>query len=335
MYELIPHARRPAVARALTRAFGTADLDAAAPVTGGLSGAAVLKIRVGGVSYLLRVEGERDVFRDPGRWYGCMRQAAEAALAPRVYDACAEEGVAIMDFVPERSIALDYHGSREDLLVELAQAVRLLHETPAFPPLMDYLDGLELLTGELRASGLLPAPLAGEVLARFAEVLAVYRRLTPEPVSSHNDLNPRNVLYDGRRLWLVDWESAFLADRYVDLASVINFFARGPDEAEAAIRTYFRGEPGPARRARLFLARQINHLFYGTMFLNGAARERPGAVAGAALSAPPLAELHAAIGLGDFALDSWEGRVAYGSARLAEGLATLASPACAAALAAA
>src|ERR1022692_2472698 len=33
-------------------------------------------------------------------------------------------------------------------------------------------------------------------------------------VSSHNDLTPENSLFDGDRGWLVDWEAAFLNDRY-------------------------------------------------------------------------------------------------------------------------
>ena len=49
----IPEALRPAVDRALMAAFGTAELDAIAPLSGGLSGAAVFRIRVGGIAYAL------------------------------------------------------------------------------------------------------------------------------------------------------------------------------------------------------------------------------------------------------------------------------------------
>src|SRR3990167_6656656 len=139
----IPEAKRPAVDRALSAAFGTTTLDAVRPLTGGLSGASIYRIRIGGIAYLLRIEGARDAFRDPGRWYACMGTAAAAFLAPRVRYAHAADGVAIMDFIEEQSLVLDYRGTRADLIVEAAQTIRALHETPAFPPLGDYMDRSE------------------------------------------------------------------------------------------------------------------------------------------------------------------------------------------------
>lgn len=309
---------RPAVERALATAFGTTELDSVSPLAGGMSGARLHRIRVGGVPYVLRIEGSTDAFRNPERWYACMRIAAEACLAPGVRYASPTDGVAIMDFVPQRSLTLDYAGDKADLMVELAQTVRALHETSRFPPLMDYLDAMDILVGQFRASGAVSSEILDEPLARYGEVAAIYRRLPDDLVSSHNDLNPRNVLYDGRRLWLVDWEAAFLADRYVDLAAMINFFATNVDEAEVALRAYFRGEPDAAQRARLFLARQISHVFYAVMFLSGAAAEKPGAaLSPPRADTPSLGELHAAVSLGEPILESCEGRAAYGLAHLA------------------
>ena len=326
-----PMTHRPAIDRALTGAFGTTSLEAAAPLSGGLSAAQVYKIRVGGIDYLLRVEGARDLFRDPGRWYGCMRTAAAAFLAPRVRHADPVDGVAIMDFIPEQSLSLDYVGDRTAMVTELAQAVRALHATPPFPPLMDYLDAMEGLIGQMRATGFTPAQTLSEPLALYGKVAQAYRGLPVDLVSSHNDLNPRNILYDGARLWLIDWESAFLADRWVDLATLANFYTSNPGEEETLLRVYFGQAPDDAQRARLYLARQINHIFYAVMFLSGAAAERPGTVL-PSVQAPALAALHQALGQGDDVLGSWEGRAAYGLARLNAAARNIADPACATAL---
>ncbi|CAN5916114.1 hypothetical protein BH11MYX4_BH11MYX4_28650 [soil metagenome] len=327
----LPPDRMPAIDRAISNAFGTSDVESVTALTGGLSGARVFRICVGGRPYLLRLEGARDVFRDPARWYACMRTAAEALLAPCVRYACAEDGVAIMDFIPERSLALDYAGERSDLVIDLAKAVRALHATPAFPPLMDYLDAMDGLVGQLRASSIAPTdPLP---FARYAEAAALYRRLAPELVSSHNDLNPRNVLYDGERLWLIDWESSFRADRYVDLAAVANMFTSSPEEEDLLLRTYLGAAPDAATRARLFLARQINHVFYAVMFLTGVAAERPDARSRSLLG-PSVADLHKRLAGGEPVLDSWEGRLDYGRAHLAAASENLSGRACADAAAA-
>jgi hypothetical protein len=79
--------------------------------------------------------------------------------------------------------------------------------------------------------------------------------------------------------------------------------------------------------------RQVSHLFYGMMFLNGAAVERPGvALTDRTLAGPSLGSLREGLGAGAFSLQAWESRITYGKARLAAALDGLRSPACATAL---
>ncbi|MES2341484.1 MAG: phosphotransferase [Pseudomonadota bacterium] len=323
----IPQAKRPAVDRALGAAFGTTQLDAIAPLGGGLSGALIYKIRVGGIAYLLRIEGARDAFRDPDRWYACMRIAAQAVIAPRVRYADAADGVAIMEFVVERSLSQDFMGTRAALITEAAQTLRALHQAPAFPPLVDYMEGMEAIIGEHRATGLLAAATTAPLLARWAALKGAYRTDPADLVSSHNDLNPRNVLYDGRRLWFVDWESSFLADRYVDLATLANFMTSGAAEADLLLGAYLGQAPDARQRARLHVMRQVNHLFYGLIMLNAVAGQRPGVAAPGGLEAPDLAEIHQGLGAGTYVLEGWEGQITYGKSRLAAALAGMSTPA--------
>lgn len=329
-----PQAKQAAVERALLAAFGTTELDGAQPIRGGLSGAGVWRIRVGGIAYLLRIECGRDDLRDPVRGYACMRTAAEAFLAPRVRYADAEDGVAISDYVAPRSLALDYPGAGHSLVVEMAQAVRLLHETPAFPPLVDYLTGLDKLLAAHRGLDILEPAATAELFDRYGELRAGYRTRASDLVSSHNDLNPGNVLYDGERLWLVDWEAAFLADRYVDLATVANWFTADAAGEEALLSTYFGGPPDAEQRARFHLMRLVNHVFMGAIFLNAAMMERPGArLADRTLQGPSLEALRQQLRTGDFDILAWDNRIAYGKARLAAALEGLRAPSCAASLA--
>ena len=216
----IPEPRREAVNRALTGAFGTTVLDAVAPISGGLSGAGLYRIRVGGIAYVLRIEPPAHAFGDPARGFACMRTAAEAFLAPRVRYADPVDGVAIMDLVAQRSLALDYPGDGKPLIVELAQAVRLLHETPPFPPLVDYMAGMQMVIGQQLQSGLLDPSVFHELMELYAGLTAVYRTAASDRVSSHNDLNPGNVLFDGTRLWLVDWEYGGFGTPLFDLANL-------------------------------------------------------------------------------------------------------------------
>lgn len=329
----IPEDLRPAVDRGLMAAFGTTELDSATAMSGGLSGAAVFRIRVGGIGYALRLTLSRDRLRDPARGFACMRTAAQACLAPTVRYACAQDGVTIMDLVEAQPL-FSYPGDGGPLIVELAQTARLLHETAAFPPLVDYLAGIGELIGQLQTGGLIEAAASDELAERFTALAGVYKTAPGDQVSSHNDINPGNVVYDGRRLWLIDWEAAFLADRYVDLATIANWFAREPRQVERLLETYFRAPASPGQRARFEVMRVVNHVFAGAIFLNSARDERPGVeLADATLAGPSLAQMHAGLGSGEVSFARWDDRIAYGKARLGAALAGLRAAAFAEALA--
>ncbi len=46
-----------------------------------------------------------------------------------------------------------------------------------------------------------------ELFRRYTQLTGVYRQEDADLVSSHNDLfKPDNILFDGKRLWLADWE---------------------------------------------------------------------------------------------------------------------------------
>ncbi|HMJ22740.1 MAG TPA: phosphotransferase [Terriglobales bacterium] len=78
---------------------------------------------------------------------------------------------------------------------------------------------------------------------------------------------PDNILFDGHRVWLVDWEAAFLNDRYADLAVVANLVVTNDAEEKIYLQEYFRGAPDPYQLARFFLMQQVTHIFYAMVFL--------------------------------------------------------------------
>lgn len=322
----VPHRDSAAISAALRAAFGEAEVSSLSPVTGGLSGARLFRLEAEGRAWLLRIDGARDVFRDPIRWHRCMRAAAEAGLAPAVRHADPDSGVTITAFVDGRPLAEGYEAPRATMISAAGDLVRQLHATPAFPPLVDYMDGMAAVIGQLRATGLIADRALDAELSGYEALDRAYRGLRPEQVSSHNDLNPRNILHDGSRLWLIDWESAFLADRYVDLASLANVMVRDTTELGLLTEAYFGRAATEAEAARLFLARQVNHVFYGVIFLSGAAAERPGdSITPEAIEAD-LADIHQSLAEGRFDLDAWESRIAYGLARLRAARNNLASP---------
>ncbi|HUE44250.1 MAG TPA: phosphotransferase [Candidatus Sulfotelmatobacter sp.] len=266
---MIPDQKRAAVERALRAAFGVTEFDDIRRLTAGLSSALVFRIVVQGCPYLLRLITRTDAMGDPTRQFACMKAGEEAGLAPKIWYTSMEDRVSITDFVTARPFP------KAEALVRVPATIRMLHSLPPFPRTVNYLDAMDGFISRFQAAKTLPGSETADAFELYARARAVYPRHEADMVSSHNDLKPENVLFDGERVWLVDWEAGFLNDRYLDLAVVANFVATNDEEEKVLLRGYFGAESSEYQLARLCLMRQILHLSYAAVFLAIDAASKP------------------------------------------------------------
>lgn len=257
---MIPVQKQPAVERALVEAFGVKEVEDIHPMTAGLSTALVYRIVVKGKPYLLRVITRTDDAADPTHQYACMRAAAEAGIAPRIWYASVEDRLLISDFVEAQPFP-------EDMALRMAPLLNTLHGLPGFPKSVNYLDFIDGSIRRFQAANILPESHTEDVFSRYAEVTRVYPRNDEELVASHNDLKPQNIVFDGERVWLIDWEAVFLNDRYIDLAVVANFFVKNEADEIDYLEAYFGESVSEYQRARFYLMRQSMHMSYMTFLL--------------------------------------------------------------------
>jgi aminoglycoside phosphotransferase (APT) family kinase protein len=321
----IPEDRREKARSALAATFGRSPVTVLQPLTAGAS-ALSYHIEVAGRPYLLRLESfRRDEVRDPHRAYLCLRAAAEAGVAPAVHHADPAAAVAIMDFVPERPLS-DYPGGAPPLVRDLGSLVNRLQATPAFPPVFDYPALIGILLGRLIGSGLFAAGLLESHRDGFERIREAYPWDSGTLVSSHNDLNPGNILFDGKRLWLVDWETAYRNDPLLDVATLSLFFAGAPDLESALLRSWLGREPDHMLRARFSLMRQLARLFYGCAASLNAANTPVAAEPATDLKAPTHEQFRDALAQGRPIAGAPETQRIIGKMALAGFLAGLATP---------
>jgi len=257
----LPADRRDRARSALTAVFGAAPVSVTRAITTGAS-ASIHRIEVGGRVWLLRLESfQRDEVRDSERAYACMRSAAEAGIAPAILHADATAGVAIMAFVASRPLD-DFRGGPEALARSLGDLAARLQATPVFPAVASYPSIVGGLLDRLQRTALYGA-LLDPHRDGFERLCAAYPWEESSLASSHNDPHPGNILFDGERLWLIDWETAYRNDPTVDLAIMTMYRASTPELQETLLQAW-RGRPSdPELRARVFLMRQLAKLFYG------------------------------------------------------------------------
>ena len=270
--DLVPAERRDAAHAALASAFGGQAAGAMTLLKGGVSGALIYRVEVAERPFVLRLEPERIPLRHRQRGFDCMIAAAGAGVAPAVRYADAGTGVAVMDFVDARPLS-DHPGGAAGLAAELGGLIARLQTTPTFPPLADADDTIASLLEALAVSGMF----APGLLDQHAEGLARIRQAAPlDPasfVSSHNDPNPRNMLFDGHRVWLVDWELACRNDPLFDLAILTTELATTPELEDILLTATFGEAPDQALRARVAVTRLLTRLFYGCIALEAFAGE--------------------------------------------------------------
>jgi len=303
---MIPEAKQAVVARALREAFGVAEFEDIRMLTEGLSSALVFRIVVRGCLYLLRVITRTDALNDPTRQYACMKSAAEAGLGPHVWYTSTEDRVSITDFVEARPFPI------QQALGRLPVTLRVLHALAPFPKILSYPNYFDAADGYIRrfqSAKILPESDTEELFQLYARVASSYPRHDPDMVSSHNDLKPENVLFDGDRVWLVDWEAAFLNDRYADLAVVANFVVTNDAEEETYLRTYFGEAAGDYRDARFYLMRQVVHMFYAVVFMLLGSAGKP---IEPSAQAPSFRDFHNCIWAGGLSLVTAEAKLQYG-----------------------
>jgi hypothetical protein len=280
---------------ALRVAFGTAQADAVTPLEGGASTAFPFRVEIGARRYVVRLEGERSPLRNPQQ-YASMAVAAEAGLAPRLHYADETLGVAVMDFIETRPLSA-YPGGSLGLAQAVGTLIARLQAGPAFGRFVDYPDMVGRLWTYLCGTGLFARDVLMPATERLARVSDAYQAGFIRGVASHNDLLPRNLLFDGRRLWLIDWESAYCNDPHVDLAIALDNFAPDPGSAESLREAAVGTGPRWIDPTRLDLARGLVRLYYAGVFLC-ASFAAQGALQDRDLSAPSGADFQAALRAG-------------------------------------
>jgi len=313
---MIPQEKSEAVTRGLREAFRATEFEDISRITGGHTPSLVYRIIVRGSPYLLKIITRTE---DPTRHYTSMKAAAEAGVAPRVWYTGIEDRISITDFVEAEPLPVS------EALARLPALLRTLHALPAFgrapfnttctfllnkghaltigPSVEDFLQ-------KFQAANILPQAESEEFFARYAELAAVYPYDDAEMVSSHNDLfKPDNILFDGQRVWLVDWEAAFLNDRYADLAVVANHVVANDEEERVYLREYFGAAPDRYQLARFHLMQQIAHLFYTMAFLLTGSSGKP---VDWSRTVPEFRDFHRRMWAGEVDLADKDVKIVYG-----------------------
>jgi hypothetical protein len=220
------------------------------PIAAGMSGAAVYRV------------GDRHVLKIGAKNLDVLRAAAQAGVAPPVIHLDTARGAVVSAFVADRGFApfIMNPATRDAALDLLGATLAKVHALP-LPPGAQPID----------PRAVLPTLALPDRPALAAEVTARVLAETPPPadrapVLSHNDVNPSNLVYDGERILLLDWDVAGANDPLYDLATIA-LFLRLDDAACARLLAAHDGAPVTTLPPRLPYLRRLVGALIGNMML--------------------------------------------------------------------
>jgi Ser/Thr protein kinase RdoA (MazF antagonist) len=190
----------------------------------------------------------RDLGADWDTELALLQIASQHGLAPAPLLAAPSAGLLVTEFIAAAPLAPGT-AATPDLLLRVGAVLRAVHALPAGAGIrrLDFATQARQLETRLRRNTTDIAWLRSHASRVFAGLQAD----RGDAVPCHNDLHRENVLDDGRRLWLVDWEYGGLGDARFDLASYASHHSLSDDNVGSLLAGYgTRVDPARLRSAR-------------------------------------------------------------------------------------
>lgn len=275
----------------------------------GLSSASVFRVEADGARFALKVGAASVPLETWRRGVEIHRLAAEAGIAPRVVHVDEARRAVLSEHAGDRGFyaQIAIPQTRDAALERLGQVMRRVHALPIpGSAAVEPTEPFDVVWAGL-ADFTLPTFARTAIERARAEVTARDERPL---VLSHNDPNPSNLVFDGQRLLLLDWDGAGPNDPFYDLAALALFLRLDEPSTARLIAAHdatpLRAVPERFRQVRRLAAAQAALMAFDVVRRLG----HPGGELQVE-EVPTLEGVHAALSAGSLSLSSREGLWAF------------------------
>ena len=248
----------PALAAVIrTLPGGDREVEAVEPLTLGITNRNY-RVEVGGNVYVIRLSGRDTELLgiDREAEHVAATAAASAGVAPEVVAYLPEQRALVTRFVVAEPLTPE-RLEEDPILAAVITSVRAIHAMPPIAAAFDVFAVVRDYRG-IAASRRVAIPAEYDEALRTADAIAAALAAAPsERRPCHNDLLNANLLLQGERVVIVDYEYAGMGDVFFDLG---NFSINNQISADAQTRLleHYFGRATPANVARLQLFRILS-----------------------------------------------------------------------------
>ena len=262
MKDFIESSRLNGTLKAIKTSFNIDTPDEISVLTGGGSTAKMLKFKVNNKYYVLRLMGLDQPIEERDIQVECAQYGTKLNIAPSCYYADAEDGIIIMDYVNQETL------TKEIVLQKIPELLNKLHYSkkisPAFCVTFSYMN--DFIAKAIKITPSEQIINYYKSIQDIMSILSSHRQLA----SCHNDLNSENMLYDGKQIYLIDFEAAGLEDPYFDLATVCQQNCFDSTEDFTFLENYLGRKPSDLELSKLALMKQVSYCYHALHFFQHA-----------------------------------------------------------------
>ncbi len=293
-------------------------------IAAGMSGAGVYRVHADNAEFALKITAPTE---DLERWRAkveVQRAAGVAGIAPRVIHSDETRRAVMCEFVTDRGFIAHYWNpvTQRDVIERLGSMLRTVHALPVDPAMTaaDPFQFLDQLERAIPADAKMP-PFVVDALVALRRDAVSHATDAASLVLSHNDVNPSNIVFDGTRTMLFDWQTPAPNDRYYDLATAALFLRMDDERSRQLLSAYTGGEQTDIP-ARFTFLRRVAAALSGMASLQVA---RDGGHPGSTdpispQDTPSLGDVYASMRSGALQIGSPAGQWTFGLALIRESL---------------
>ena len=190
--------------------------------------------------------------------------ASNQGYSPKAYFADQKRGIIVMESV-------DHQWPKDRYSVEffekMTEPLKQMHQGASFQTTKLFPQWLEDAEAKL-AEKQIPLPVLNpEYFQKYQlikeKLKANLSRFEGDIKPTHHDINPGNILFDSKRAYLIDFETASQDIFYLDVAEAYNFFIYDESKEDAFLKAYFKNDPNQEQKAKFVLFKSLAFLKNG------------------------------------------------------------------------
>ncbi len=228
---------------------------AIAPLLAGYSDAKNYLVNTSGKSYVLRVLAETELPCDLKRELHGMQEGSKLGIAPHIHHVSADGRAILMDYIDGGTVTLAQIKQPENI-VKIAKTLRAVHATAKNPyPSASFNEKMEGYYQILKERSLINSAVTEAIL----RIRTIHEKLAlddSEKVSTHGDLNPRNIFLTGNEIKLIDWAECNWEDPFYDLTCLTLMNDYSEKEEALLLESYLEHSPTNKEKERYFLVKK-------------------------------------------------------------------------------